>query len=98
MNKKDNQLIYVSMMIISFVLLILSVFLFMNGVHNADLGQNINFLNAEFNLSLGDLASDLNVYSGTELYIKGMNHVVLSFFICLFSSLALGVSLRGLKK
>ncbi|MEM3091500.1 MAG: hypothetical protein QXU39_02500, partial [Candidatus Pacearchaeota archaeon] len=71
-------------------LLIFSVHNFMVGFHNLDLGQNINFLNAKYNLNLLDRTEEGELLTGTELYVYGSIDLRKNFFLFGFLSFGLG--------
>ena len=96
--KKTNEtirILQIIVVILSFLLSLYSVYLFGNAVHNIDLGQNIEHLNAEYNLSLGDLNSNYEMWTGKEMYIDGQNQLREALFLFGFSIFIFGYSLRS---
>lgn len=73
--------------------LIYGLYLFFGGFHNIDLAQNIRYINAEFNLTIGDKASDYNVYTWENLFIMGSNMLYKGLFISLICVFNLGIIL-----
>lgn len=67
------------------VTLMLSLSLFWVGFHNFDSSQNWRWLEATYNISLGDTALNGVVYSPTEGYILGLRQVLLSIPILCYS-------------
>ena len=63
------------------VALLFSVFLFFIGFHNMDLGQNVRYINAEYHLDLVDYSSIETNRTGMELYILGVNQMLIGFIL-----------------
>jgi len=61
--------------------LLFSVFLFFIGFHNMDLGQNVRYINAEYHLDLVDYSSIETNRTGMELYILGVNQMLIGFIL-----------------
>lgn len=62
----------------------LSTYMYFNGDHNTDLGQNIRYLNAKYDLGVIDYASEeseIKVLTGKELYITRMGQMKQAFFL-----------------
>lgn len=91
--KINNVLLYQILFSALMVGLIYGLYLFFGGFHNVDLAQNIRYINAEFNLTLGDKASDYNVYTWENLFIMGSNMLYKGLFISLFCIFNLGILL-----
>jgi len=70
----------------------------MNGFHNLDLGQNINLLNAKQGLSLIDINSQGETWTGTEAYFYGWGNMKEAFFLLGISMFFMGFTLNRLIK
>lgn len=55
------------MILIGAVGMCFNVFMFMAAYHNIDLAQNMRYLNAKYNMSLSDQASNMEIYSPEEM-------------------------------
>ncbi len=85
-----------SMLIFLIVGLVFSIDSFKIGEHNSDLGQNIRYLNCKYNLSLMDIASDFEYYSGEELYIKGNNNIRINYYLSMAIAFMIGLFISDL--
>lgn len=72
------------------ILLCFCVSLFWIGIHNLDLGQNVRWLNAEYNLSLKDTAVSGNVYDDTEMILLGNKQIMIGFSCGIITSIIFG--------
>ena len=88
--KQINFILNVTLLISSIFALILSVYLFMAGFHNADSGQNMRYFECVFNTTILDLGSDNEYYSPDEIYLIGEEQRKRGFFMGLLSSFLLG--------
>lgn len=89
--KAGLSLIICGIIVIS-VFLVYNMTLFYVGLHNIDLGQNIEWLNAKYDLDLHDQLNTGKVVGGTELYQIGTRQVNKTIWNVLFYSFALGMS------
>jgi len=80
-----------------FVLFFYGLTLFNAGFHNMDGGQNLRYLNAEYNLSLIDTNSYGNEWSGTDAYITGVKQLMLSIRLIIVSCFFIGVSYGNMR-
>lgn len=104
MNEKSVIMTLISIiLILSMIGTIGSSMMFTKGFHNMDLGHNINYVNAEFNLNLLDVDSDYNVRTSNELYILGVNQIfkgfgLMIFFTIIFMTSLFLINIRGMGK
>lgn len=91
-NKVIYALMFLSFLLVS-AMLLSSIERFYSGYHNADLGQNIRWLNEYLDMSLVDLGSDFKERSGTELYIIGMESMKEMFLFAILYSFIMGLML-----
>jgi len=68
-------------LMVGLVLIVYGQMLFIYGFHNFDIGQNMRFLECEFDTVLIDTGSDLMERDSTESYILGTNQSRLGFQI-----------------
>lgn len=97
MTKKDSKLqdtikryiptLIASILIVSVIFMIYSVYLFSIGFHNIDVGQNIRYLNAEFGLDLIDITNQNINMQGIELYQIGIKQMKSGFILLFISTL-----------
>lgn len=88
MNKKKLKyfigIIYLevvfAVLLLSFAGIICSVSLFWIGYHNVDLGQNIRYINAEYDLNLMDTLNNGTIVSGYEAYDLGTSQQQKAFY------------------
>lgn len=66
-------------------LFIISLTLFWVGYHNADSGQNLRWINAEYDLELSDMTLDGSVWDSVTGYRVGMTQMLLGFVWGFFS-------------
>ena len=89
LNKKiTNTFVYVIMM--QFVLigcfgLIFGTFISVLGFHNADLGQNMRWLEATYNITLHDITSSGDIVDSVPLYSYGIKQILSGVIILLIS-------------
>jgi len=69
---------------------------FWNGLHNADLAQNIYRIDMQANLNLEDVNSKLEKWSIMEMYIYGMNGMKKGFWIFGIGCFLIGISIGDL--
>ncbi len=86
---------------IAIVGIVFSVYLFMAGYHNLDLGWNIETINLEYNLSLVDMSGELfsdstSVNDAGSLIHTGNYQMRVGFFLGLAVAFILGFVLSSL--
>lgn len=94
--RRINLSIIISTLLMSVILLLLGMFLFMNGFHSLDTGYNIRYLNTEFGLNIVDETSQGDVLSDFEAYKLGHNQQKLSIYLLMVGGFLFGVSLTDL--
>jgi len=73
-----------------FFTLIGFLYLFFNGVHNLDLGQNLYSLGLENNITIIEVTTAFETTTPFNLYILGLKQVLGSVILILFNALFLG--------
>lgn len=72
--KKENIFLIVMIgMILSMLCLCYSIILYESGFHKLDLAQNMKYIDAKYNIKLGDMHNDKNVYTYSEMFVDGYN-------------------------
>ncbi len=90
----NKTFIYAVLFIVFLFGLIVSIFSFCYGFHNVDLGQNMRFLNAEFDLELRDFNSKGFIWTATDSLVKGYQMQNVGFILGLASMFCLGLCLQ----
>lgn len=102
--EKAVNFLVLSGLVLSVFIIMFSSMGFYVGYHNADLGQNIRYLNAEFDLNLveskvGNPFDTWDVQmSGTDLYALGMQQMKFNNLVMSFGWFLFGVTLIYLFK
>jgi len=78
-------------------LALMGLFMFMVGWHDLDLGQNMKFLEARYNMSLEDVSLSGKVYSSFEAYMVGAKLLFIGFFVSIYGFYELGYSYSKIK-
>ncbi len=89
---KLGNWIFTLLFLFALILIMMSTYLFLTGFHNVDLAQNIRYLNAEYNLDLGDYSSQ-GYITAEDLLTVGYKQQRLGFFLGLAGAFWLGFSL-----
>ena len=89
LNKKTtNTIVFMFMMqftLLGCVGMLFGMYLFGEGFHNTDLGQNMHWLEAEHNITLHDIANNEKTYDYSFVYREGMRQIDKSIIILLIS-------------
>jgi hypothetical protein len=91
--RKVSREITAFVIFVNVLFLFLGTMLFFMGYHNADLGQNIRWLNADlasrdFNVSYGDTTLSNTFVSGQEGYRLGIMQMFYGFILILVYSVS----------
>lgn len=80
-----------------FVALFYGTILYFIGFHNGDIGQNLIYLNAEYDLNLVDINSKFERVDAITAYISGSNMQRKGFFIAITGALLFGMSIGTMR-
>ena len=81
------------LILISFFGYVFTVFAFMVGFHNTDLGQNLRWLNAMEHTDYVDYSDKSSEMPARDLYIKGCSQIIWSFFASMLFSMSFMMAL-----
>ena len=76
------------------IFLMVGTLIFAMGYHSIDLGQNMIYLNAEYDLNLKDSTIQNKVLTDIEVYKLGVRQIFLGFYISVNSMLFIGLSIK----
>lgn len=96
MNKKKvkKDFIVISSLVIfcfGIILLAFGVRMYWVGYHSLDTGQNMRYLNAEYNLSVVDISSTGEIFDDTAAYRLGIIQMNLGFISTILGAFLLGM-------
>jgi len=88
-NKNKKSMIIFILYLLFIFIFIASISLFWVGFHNIDLGQNLRYLNAKENINYYDNTGNGKMISGLDLYILGLNQIIIAYFLGIYSVFSL---------
>jgi hypothetical protein len=89
LNKLGEQIAFmfiIATTLVSIVSLVFGISIFWIGFHNLDLGQNMRWLEATFDLDLVDHTSQGNIVTGEEAYRMGTSQILHGLIISITSA------------
>lgn len=93
-NSTKTKSFFITLVFLVFLLtalaLLSNVSNFYLGYHNIDLGANLKFINAKFDLGLIDIGSDYIARTSDQLIIEGFNQIKNSFLMAIIFAFCLG--------
>lgn len=92
MTKVLGNSVFLFNFLIGIFLLTFGQSLFAGAFHNIDTAQNMRYLEAEYNMTMLDRATDFNIYDADELYIIGARQLLISNYILSIAAFFLGMS------
>lgn len=95
--KKIKELYVGFMLIFSVIGIIAACFFFFIGFHNMDFGQNMKWLNCNYNITLIDQIDHNKYWDASTGYIWGVKQIFTGFFLALWSGFSFGIFLSMLK-
>ena len=95
--KNLRKIVVETLLVFSFYAIIFSTALFFIGFHNLDIGQNIRYINSEYNLTLTDSGLSGDIVTGDIAYKIGVAQMFTGFFLAIWSSFIFGLCLSKLK-
>ena len=90
--------LYALGVIVGFVCLIYSNYIFFIGFHNADTCHNIEKINWGYDLSFKEQKISGEIWEVGDCYLSGLGDIIIGFYINMFSALFLGYNFAGLLK
>lgn len=95
---KNNILFQIGFVfvIMFFLMFGMSISTFMIGFHNDDLGQNVRYLNTEFNLDLVDLSSSRITYEYSEMILRGNSQMMCGLISSILSAMGFVMALYNM--